>query len=391
LETTPILFRLPTVDLHPFRPLEEEASNHLQAIPAFQQEIQTATSLRALEAAARASTPPLPLPEAAESADGTSRTWWEHWSSGVVMILLIVAVVTLGIMIFQPSDKPTDSSLASQYSNEDFGDLDSIAIPTIQSTESSTPEGNPFPSSIAAMPGWVASDQQPATNSATSGQSDGTVSEFDASLATDLANIEVAPFDNQPTSDSDEMPLESLANSQPSSPESNQLGNAQGQLATARLSPPTPDSNPQQAYAGIPPFPVDVGNNPSQPFPALDGTVTAQPAATGQLGQSPSLYDEATRQNIPAGQSAPNSLATSAFSMPNIAGNRIGSAPTATQVSGPAQGIAGTKPNPTVRTTTTPESNEEEIIRAYLELTESTQQTPSTDTGTDSANRYRRN
>ena len=76
------------------------------------------------------------------------RTWWEHWSSGVVLILLIIALVTASIIALNDGGKAKPDSLASQAESSMVGefDLSSITIPEISNPAvSSHPSinGNP--------------------------------------------------------------------------------------------------------------------------------------------------------------------------------------------------------------------------------------------------------
>lgn len=63
-----------------------------------------ASSNATLETPASARSTPVvrPIPESAET---DSRSWWEHWSSGIILMLLILALVTAGIMAIRDPDK----------------------------------------------------------------------------------------------------------------------------------------------------------------------------------------------------------------------------------------------------------------------------------------------
>lgn len=54
-----------------------------------------------------------PLPDA---MDAESRSWWEHWSSGIILMLLILALVTAGIIAIRDPERSrnTDRSIADQ-------------------------------------------------------------------------------------------------------------------------------------------------------------------------------------------------------------------------------------------------------------------------------------
>lgn len=80
------------------------------------------------------------------------RTWWEHWSSGVVLILLIIALVTASIIALNDSGGAKPDYLASQAESSvgDEFDLSSITIPEI--TIPSTPSRNSNGISTAPLP-----------------------------------------------------------------------------------------------------------------------------------------------------------------------------------------------------------------------------------------------
>ena len=58
--------------------------------------------LPALEPAAKPRPVVRPIPE---SAEADSRSWWEHWSSGIILMLLILALVTAGIMAIRDPER----------------------------------------------------------------------------------------------------------------------------------------------------------------------------------------------------------------------------------------------------------------------------------------------
>ena len=57
------------------------------------------------------------------------RSWWEHWSSGVVLILLVIALVTASIIAFNDAGKIDTEPMADL--NSEFA-LNSIEIPDVQ-------------------------------------------------------------------------------------------------------------------------------------------------------------------------------------------------------------------------------------------------------------------
>ncbi len=85
-----------------------------------------------------------PQSSAASSAAPT-RTWWEHWSSGVVLILLVIALVTASIVALNDGSPSGNQPLASELETAavDEFDLSGISIPDIGlgSLGSSSPAG----------------------------------------------------------------------------------------------------------------------------------------------------------------------------------------------------------------------------------------------------------
>ena len=67
----------------------------------------------------------------------SERSWWEHWSSGVVLILLIIALVAASIMAFNDrgGSSPGPLADASQPAHEVVVDLSKIQIPTLPEAE----------------------------------------------------------------------------------------------------------------------------------------------------------------------------------------------------------------------------------------------------------------
>lgn len=385
-ESTPVLFRLPTIDVSPFRLMEETDASLLPTVAALQLETLAHNSLSPAIPQVE-SRPDANALESSELTSETPRSWWEHWSSGVVMIVLIIALVTLGIMIFRPSGSPADTTLASENSHEEFGDLESISIPKIQSEEASDLKS--AQQQLDSNPSGSAAFQEPVSPSL-------------PSAANDLANIEVAPFDPAVPTDLSGMPVGN--SSVPTMPfptvdgipiEDQQLDPNQisaGPLATATLLQPTPNDDP------LPKFPTD----PSVAAKGESGAASSGFALPVSANSQPNHGQPPASE--PSGQA-------SSFSMPNLAGDLQGVQPNTMQVSGPTRSGIESQPNEgratdvlrndqtatAVRSTATPESDEEEIIRAYLELTGSAQPNPSLDSTIhdanstqDNANRYQR-
>lgn len=65
------------------------------------------------------------------------RSWWEHWSSGVVLILLVIALVTASIIAFNDAGKIDTEPMADL--NSEFA-LNSIEIPDVQIPDVQVPD-----------------------------------------------------------------------------------------------------------------------------------------------------------------------------------------------------------------------------------------------------------
>ncbi len=154
LERTPVLFRLPEVELPPPAP-KSSSTEDLQPTEEYQDEYQTPPEDFESEFVALPRRSQLDLPSAddADPARQKSRefqagatittsasasaeeekpgSWWEHWSSGVVLILLIIALVTASIIAFNDAQPPEPDLLAKDGKSEEFS-LSEILIPEMQ-------------------------------------------------------------------------------------------------------------------------------------------------------------------------------------------------------------------------------------------------------------------
>lgn len=72
-----------------------------------------------------------------ESKLESEKTWWDHWSSGVVLILLIIALVAASIIAFNDSAETDPSQLADsdfavgEFETPEVLSLDEVEIPNI--------------------------------------------------------------------------------------------------------------------------------------------------------------------------------------------------------------------------------------------------------------------
>ncbi len=122
---------------------------------------------------------------APQSSTATSaapaRTWWEHWSSGVVLILLIIALVTASIIALNDGNPSRNQPLASELETAavDEFDLSSISIPDITLGSLSTLDSSGMPATatagtLPATAGTIAGSQPPAESVAESTTAIGT-------------------------------------------------------------------------------------------------------------------------------------------------------------------------------------------------------------------------
>ena len=126
---TPVLFRLPIV---PTVPTQELAATFAESAV----QLPTATLAAVAASPATVAAPAIATPtEAAKPAahEPPTRTWWEHWSSGIVLIVLLIALATASIMAWQGGDKGNDKLLAdTNTSTESLTDLSAIEVPKIE-------------------------------------------------------------------------------------------------------------------------------------------------------------------------------------------------------------------------------------------------------------------
>ncbi len=82
-----------------------------------------------------------------------NRSWWEHWSSGIVLFVLMLALFIAAIIAFNDSRNSPSNSLADKPSNQsnpkpnDSGSLASLEFPTISLGEPVASESSDKPSS----------------------------------------------------------------------------------------------------------------------------------------------------------------------------------------------------------------------------------------------------
>lgn len=199
LERTPVLFRLPEVEV-PQEP-ESSSTEALQPTEEYQDEYQTPpeeflpedVESVTITAPPRRSQLDLPSAEEVEAslqtksdshAEPTATTsaaaeeekpgsWWEHWSSGVVLILLIIALVTASIIAFNDAQEPEPDLLAEDGQGEEFS-LSEIVIPEMQTDLASTPQAAETAADSTPMVPPLSLPTQPESDTAQQETSEGT-------------------------------------------------------------------------------------------------------------------------------------------------------------------------------------------------------------------------
>ena len=273
-----------------------------------------------------------------------SPTWWEHWSSGIVLVLLIVALVTASVIAFNDQSATDDDLLAIEESRNavpEDTDLTQLDIPldtgTTESTSPAVPElainadaaSNMIPDIDAPMLGSTATTQQPLQPQSPIGNQGyllgGTGQSAPAADANSLVlNEEIEQALSQATLG---MPEQKAA--RPMFNDSTASG--------------TPDTN----------------------MPPLESMLGVQPEATVGTGMPPLL------------------TLTGNQTLPNHSTHGVGATTVSHAV--PVGTPSSSNVQPAVRQTLTPESDEQELLRRFQEWRKS-EQMNSTSTSTPTFN-----
>ncbi len=133
---TPVLFRLPAI---PSAPVQDLAVTFTEAAA----NLPTATLAAVALSSAQAMETPVET-TASESSVMTQaapqQTWWEHWSSGIVLIVLLIALATASILAWQGSSKGPSKLMAdTKNESESSSALSNIEIPKLESPKLELP------------------------------------------------------------------------------------------------------------------------------------------------------------------------------------------------------------------------------------------------------------
>lgn len=276
-----------------------------------------------------------------------TQSWWEHWSSGVVLILLIIGLVTASILALNDDGKARVEQLAGEplSASLDEFDLSNITIPDVESNQSelnqpavNLPESNlppanqPIVSAATVAPGTAATPPETlaaeanaqaaeaktfATNATHASSTELSLTSQPAQSPATTVGLQLsASATPSPTTTSDSQPRSSVETDlaapsrSPVDATTTKVSQAQlGVPAAANLAPSTKSAGPPSATAASPHISLDTplaitapplfsaeqastaNNQNGSPLPLNTGL---PPLPTeGTSGTSPALYDGA--------------------------------------------------------------------------------------------------
>lgn len=247
--TAPVLFRLPAIQNlapspAPEKPIAASASPALAVAtePAVAATASTTTPTAIVSPPAKPEEPTTKQ----TSKTGEIRSWWDHWSSGVLLIVMLIALIIAALFALQGRDGHNSKLIAepavdnAKVDNTAAAKLAEISVPNAKTTTSSSDQ---TPKS---------SDNEGSLVSAETSLPEASHNTSDVGLS--LSQIEVPP------------------------------------TATASLANPVGNASPQLL--------------PPQQFEGADSGVPAMPASTGTSG-SPGLWDGSQKQIPPTTESGP--------------------------------------------------------------------------------------
>lgn len=398
--SVPVLFRFPYIDSSADDPgLEAEAPTPLQAtVPA------TTTKQDDASPVVHTSSP---QPEAAVSNDhqpqeveaAATGSWWEHWSSGIVLILLIIALVAASIIAFNDAGDADPALLADAESTDEFA-LGEISLPNVDLSQASVttpnasvPSVDESPSAAPLSPNHESQSQVSGTLQLSAGNDSAAGSDSSDSLipSTLLPGTLEFPGDDSVSQSSDAETSHDLVNLSPGeSPTAGNESNAASQ--TANVVPNSDAHTPGLLGAQNP---ASLQNNATLMAP--EGTqrqdlfgdqavAESDSVPNSAAGSSPTFYDGAQSpgQGLPGNTTANTSVAQGPTGVPStnlpdlqsvlsqgqtgavpyqpVADSRSNSASFSTASHQSSQSEAATKP---VLGTDTPNMDTDSIINAW--------------------------
>ncbi|MBX3423478.1 MAG: hypothetical protein KF752_18135 [Pirellulaceae bacterium] len=389
LENIPVLLRLPRVEQPSFSSSTDFGGHALTAADEDEQSLAQPTS--------RTETRSAFAQQPAEFDSGWRRSWWEHWSSGVVLIVLIILLILLSIIAFRPSGKSHEGASSSTTSNSDFGDLDQITVPTLEIVQDDTGPTSTL-NSQAEFELLLSGEPSSTNDAAQSTASEGSLAnrsstEVENALADGLMNADISPA--LTTTQSNNQPTSQLAQAQLMQPQPIEAQKSLSAVSGSGIHTPLPGSQlPGSQLASNQPVDNLAANNLAQSnsqIPLSSSPVSGSPALPNLT--APSL-SATSMPNLGSGDTslAPNTkMVGTAGGLASTVGNATAgnAGPTDTSSMTDAVTDANAVPTtPTIRSTSTPEADDESIIRAYLELTRTAKRPAETTDAKQQLNRY---
>lgn len=405
LETTPVLFRLPSVQIQPLPPVADMPTESLMEFAAAPMP----------EANPSPASLPVSITSQPMEADEPPRTWWEHWSSGVILILLLVAAYFACIAVLRSRGRAGSNTIATENgSKSEFGDLADIKIPPVTGVTGSNAPGTTAPGSQLNQPAALTTVDNSAAdalvNSLVSPPSGNSFSNGNSNTLTlenpakDPAQPLAQPLATAQLLEPLQMPNNSLqllndrdasnSNGVQAQSASMQLGQSPSLYDGASnsaggMSPLAEPSLPSFTPALLNPNSFALDNSAPNLSPALSNPTLTNPTLSSPTLSSPAVPNTAATGSTTYGQAYPTSPAIPNLVAGSTNPNDANPGATTSMVS-TQQLPAGQSTPSNVRTTVTPEANGEveSIIKAYVDLMRAGQASQSANTQNAPANRY---
>lgn len=277
-KSAPVLFRFP--DLSVGTDVEDDHSETAMQADAVSAAADTPTSSTVAEPS-RAPEESSPIAQAAPpesktvepkietASEALSRSWWEHWSSGIVLLLLVCALLAAGVLAFSDRGTPSQEQLADGTTELNIPELSEIDIPDIDT------------SLAAAVDAQLAHEQLAGSGPAVESPAE--------NVEPSAATVDLLP-PKQPVASAAEVAGESLV------PDSFVLGGES--LAGPALSIQVDRSGEDSVAGATVGMPIVDGSTPSAASSTDEQIGFSLPAlpvseTRPQSGQSPPLYDGA--------------------------------------------------------------------------------------------------
>ncbi len=312
-----------------------------------------------------------------ESESTITRTWWEHWSSGVVLLLLLIALATASLIAIQGAGSKSNNWMADNPS--------SVSEPVVSDGELASVDRSHAPSLTLSLPAENSGVKNAPTEASEAQGNAETLASSGSLLDADTAVPTMPRAPELRTADA-------MNSTTGNSVRPNEKASVSLQAPLA-----TPSQNlldielPDPASNNVPTSQVSTGN--SDPINTAPSTWDSSKRDASDELATPTLQfnDPESLSNIgkPIGElSVPGLLTgTSTPAMPS-SGSTAGLIDTPLPTSETEdlaglslQDVAPSQANSGVMTTATPELDREHLLRTYLKLRQQA-------TGTTPSNRY---